>query len=99
MDTVDAHSHHGELLEGVIVGLGGGSLVGEAVGRLLDLGVGTCATKLGARGKFKGIGAGMSVSQTTRISERCCVDFHSLGRSYVDRCESVIQRAESADGC
>ena len=75
--------------------------VGEAVGRLLDLGVGACAAKLVvARSKVKGIGGRMSVSQATRISERRGVDFHSQLAS-VSPCmwidASVIQRGVLGD--
>lgn len=87
VDAVDAHGHHGQLLKSVIVGGRCGPLrVPESV-RLLDLRIGACTAKLCARIEVKRIGGGMNVSQTTRISERCGVDFHSLSRSYVDRCE------------
>lgn len=48
MDGVNAHGHHGELLECVEVIRRGGPLrVLEGIlGGLLDLGVGACATEL-----------------------------------------------------
>lgn len=73
---MEAHGHHAELLEGFIVGWGCTAVRVEAI-RLLDGGVGASAAEfVGARREVKRAGRRMSVSQTTRISERCRVDFH-----------------------